>query len=293
MNLKTLFLGLSLGFLATNALPQGEKYSLKSVERSIPEAGEDATHISHLFTRDDNDIFGKVTTAVGRAASDDCNENTRVEGLYVPQEWAGWIPAEGNKWVRYNCAKAEYVETSTFRGKVKTCKKQTNENKSNVNVPRAIVTDGLATCMSIMAVSNAGTLMTHVSPPICSIISQGIKDASSDAHKQAQGLRNSIVALRKEYLPDMSGVKMVVVQGPYNPGVDAGSDGTKERARKAIAELFQVELDNAMYTQINNRELSESWVLEAAGGGRTASVEYVDGRPRVNAGVHNMEFNAS
>ncbi|KAJ6106668.1 hypothetical protein N7512_010185 [Penicillium capsulatum] len=111
-----------------------------------------------------------------------------------------------------------------------------------------MLTDGLATCVSVTVVSRQGAMMAHVPPYVCQILS-GEKGADPDpkTKRQAEIIKDAAKKLRNEYLDKMGGcskVKTIAVTGPFgDDDSQASREKLKARAVQVTKNLFDLPLN--------------------------------------------------
>lgn len=223
MYLRQLFLGLGLTFLAAKALPQNSGNSLKLREAFL-EANGTAPSLVQERALPPAAPTQKAIGAVG---------NQR-DGLYVPFLYAGWMDPTANKWERYQCDAQDEKDNLV---KV--------TSPPNTGVPHRILTDGLASCISISVISRHGTIKTHIPPYVCDILhKKKVKDPHGVYHRQAHLIKKAAKQLKSDHLKNMGGEKrvtVVAISGPY-----AGPDLKKneKRATDIVRTLFGLNVNN-------------------------------------------------
>ena len=107
------------------------------------------------------------------------------------------------------------------------------------NVPKRIITDGLASCVSINVISKKGTIMTHIPPYVCQMINgdKNIMDKDGTNKQQADNIKKAIKQLKKDHLKDMGQTTVVAITGPY---INGDVMGHQERVTKVVKELFDM-----------------------------------------------------
>lgn len=165
------------------------------------------------------------------------------EGLYVPMLYAGWMGQNG-KWERWQCdARAKGDKAVRVKG--------TNAGNS----AGKMLTDSLATCISISVISKqGGSIMTHFTPDVASILlGKTVDDPTGAKQQQATNIKTAMAALLKKHLKDMGGANGVVVEAVAGPQSAAA---TGEDSAKALATLFGLKLDSWRKLNIPNPNFS-------------------------------------
>ncbi|KAJ5156471.1 hypothetical protein N7492_009274 [Penicillium capsulatum] len=218
MNLRRFILSLGLGLLAVHALPQRLQGDLQVTDHggtSLPDVNEYPKangSISSLEAR-------TLPPAQPLTKIIDTDSGS-LEGLYVPFLYAGYISASGTTWKRYQCDARTKKDKYTV----------VSEKNGPTSLPAMMLTDGLATCVSVTVVSRQGAMMAHVPPYVCQILS-GEKGADPDpkTKRQAEIIKDAAKKLRNEYLDKM--------------GVAASREKLKARAVQVTKNLFDLPLN--------------------------------------------------
>lgn len=135
------------------------------------------------------------------------------------------MDADSGKYERYQCNADEKGEKCHV--------------KKGENVPKRMVTDGLASCVSINVISKKGTIMTHIPPYVCQIINgdRNVQDPDGKYKQQADNIKKAVKDLKKDHLKNMGQTTVVAITGPYINGDVMGHQG---RVTKVVKELFDM-----------------------------------------------------
>ncbi|KAI0010552.1 hypothetical protein F4779DRAFT_616520 [Xylariaceae sp. FL0662B] len=143
-------------------------------------------------------------------------------GLYVPMMYAAYMDASSGNFERYQCdmtSKGPEKETGTLHGDYK-----------------KMLTDSLASCVSITIVTRHGALKTHIPPYLCPAIKKESDD--KDIKKQLKYLKKALNSLYKKHGHDLQeNPTMLVVSGAFSH---------ESEVRTIIDKLFDNELQPLM-----------------------------------------------
>ena len=134
------------------------------------------------------------------------------------------MDADDGKYERYQCDAAEKGDK---------CHVQ-----KGGNIPKRMVTDGLASCVSINVISKKGTIMTHIPPYVCQMINgDKVPDKDGKYKQQAENIKKAIKDLKRDHLKKMGETTVVAITGPY---INNDAMNHQKRVTKVVKELFDM-----------------------------------------------------